>query len=534
MDGILSSMTGLRRYLPLILLCLVVVAIYDAGYLTIEHYRNVIPPCAAHSIFADCGRVLRSPYAILLGVPLAVWGLVYYLSYIPLLYLAFVRRIRIVRIWSIVQASAGLIFSVYLVYLQIIVIGSLCPYCMLSAGVSVMIFVSVLTAFSHERKELTARIFGLLYQSILKPVLFLFDPEKVHITMVRMGEMFGGLALSQHVVRSLFVEDQPMLRQSIDGVTFEHPIGLAAGFDYEAQLVSVLAPWGFGFQTVGTITNHAYEGNPRPMLGRLPRSRSLLVNKGFKNLGADATISKLGKLKYHTDLGGLYRGIPYGVSIGRTNALELETQKESVEDIVSTFAKFEQSSLIHAYYELNISCPNLKGSVEFYTPTHLEELLVAIDRLDVHRPILVKMPIEKSDADVESMLSVIARHSPKGVIFGNLQKDRNHPSLIPEEVARCGKGNFSGKPTFARSNELISLAYRGYKDRFVIVGCGGIFSADDAYTKIKLGASLLQLITGMIFQGPQLVAQINMGLEDLLKRDGYAHLSQAVGADASQ
>ena len=144
------------------------------------------------------------------------------------------------------------------------------------------------------------------------------------------------------------------------------------------------------------------------------------------------------------------------------------------------------------------------------------------------------MPIEKSDTDVEAMLTIVAKHSPKGVIFGNLQKDRSHPSFAPDEIARCGKGNFSGKPTFTRSNELIALAYRGYKDRFVIVGCGGIFSAEDAYTKIKLGASLLELITGMIYEGPQLIAQINIGLEALLKRDGYNHISEAVGVNNFQ
>ncbi len=130
------------------------------------------------------------------------------------------------------------------------------------------------------------------------------------------------------------------------------------------------------------------------------------------------------------------------------------------------------------------------------------------------------------------MLAVIEQHSPKGVIFGNLQKDRKDPSFDAAEIEKAGKGNFSGKPTYARSNGLIRLAYKKYKERFVIVGCGGIFSAEDAYTKIKLGATLLQLITGMIYEGPQLIAQINMGLEELLKRDGYTHISQAIGTSS--
>nr|MBP6994438.1 quinone-dependent dihydroorotate dehydrogenase [Candidatus Woesebacteria bacterium] len=268
------------------------------------------------------------------------------------------------------------------------------------------------------------------------------------------------------------------------------------------------------------ITNGSYEGNDRPMLGRLPKSRALLVNKGFKNLGADATIRRL---KGHRFL------IPVGVSIGRTNSLDLKTQRDSIEDVISAFTKFENSTLAHSYYELNISCPNLKGDIEFYTSAHLEELLIAVDKLSIKKPLFVKMPVEKSDKEVEAMLAVIAKHCPRGVIFGNLQKDRKDPSFDPGEIEKAGKGNFGGKPTYQRSNELTRLAYAEYKDRFTIIGCGGIFSAEDAYTKIKLGASLVQLITGMIYEGPQLIAQINMGLEELLKRDGYKHLSEAVG-----
>jgi dihydroorotate dehydrogenase len=290
-----------------------------------------------------------------------------------------------------------------------------------------------------------------MYKNMVKPILFLMDPEFVHVTLTKFGEVLGRIPLAQVVPRYMTTYDQPILAQTIHGIPFNHPVGLAAGFDYEVQLTQSLSAWGFGWQSVGTITNTAYEGNVRPMLGRLPKSRALLVNKGFKNLGADATIKKLT---------GLHFQIPVGISIGRTNSLALETKKESIEDIITTFRKFETSRLLHSYYELNISCPNLKGDVEFYTPTHLEELLVEVDILATKRPIFVKMPIEKSDTEVEAMLAVIAKHSPKGVIFGNLQKDRKDPSFDAAEIEKAGKGNFSGKPTYARSNELIRLAYK--------------------------------------------------------------------------
>ena len=140
------------------------------------------------------------------------------------------------------------------------------------------------------------------------------------------------------------------------------------------------------------------------------------------------------------------------------------------------------------------------------------------------------MPIDKTNAQVSAMLGEIVKHkSVKGAIFGNLQKDRKNPAIVPAEVKKFKVGNFSGKPCEERSNELIRLAYKKYGDKLIIIGCGGVFSGKDAYKKIKLGASLVQLITGMIFQGPQLISQINLELIDLLKKDGFKNITQAIG-----
>jgi dihydroorotate dehydrogenase subfamily 2 len=315
------------------------------------------------------------------------------------------------------------------------------------------------------------------------------------------------------------------LSQTVHGITFESPIGLAAGFDYEARLTQILPALGFGFETVGTITYSAYEGNAPPMLGRLPKSRSLMVNKGFKNLGAQATLRRLSQLTF---------SIPVGISIGRTNSLSLKTQTESVEDIINTFTVFETSPLKHSYYELNISCPNLYGDISFYPPKNLEQLLKHVDELKIKRPLFIKMPIEKTNKEIMSMLDVIVKYHIAGVIFGNLQKNRQDPSLNPDEVAKFDKGAFSGKPTFNRSNELISLAYQYFGEKLTIIGCGGVFSTEDAYKKIKLGASLVQLITGMIYRGPTLISQINDELSYLLESDGFKTLSSARGIEAKK
>lgn len=366
-------------------------------------------------------------------------------------------------------------------------------------------------------------VLGFGYQHVAKPILFLQDPEKVHEWMTSVAELLGKQKVMTNVMTAFFQKDSPRLSQTIHSIHFARPIGLAAGFDYDAKLPQILPALGFGFGTVGTITNNPYGGNKRPMLGRLPKSKSLLVNKGFKNKGARVIARKLSHDSF---------AIPLGVSLGRTNTLSLKTQKQSIADIVSAFNTFEKAKVTNSYYELNISCPNLKGTITFYPTKNLRELLQEIAKLQLTKPIFIKMPIEKSNKELLSMMEVIVQFPIAGVIIGNLQKNRTEPSLDPQEIAKFPVGHFSGKSTWNRSNELIRLVYKKYGKKITIIGCGGVFSAEDAYEKILLGASLVQLITGMIYQGPQLIAQINQGLTSLLQKDGYSSLTQAVGKNA--
>ena len=363
-----------------------------------------------------------------------------------------------------------------------------------------------------------------VYKHVNKPLYFRSDPELVHSKLTESGERLGNHYSTKLLTRLLFCYKNKQLNQNVQGITFKNPIGLAAGFDYEARLTQILPDLGFGFHTVGTITCLPYEGNPTPRLGRLPNSKSLLVNKGFKSHGAKAGIEKLEELSFE---------IPLGVSIGRTNGNpQVATQEQAVADVVASFKLSENSNVKNSYYELNISCPNLTGNVTFYPPTHLNQLLDALSKLNIKKPVFIKMPINESKKDTLKMLEVADRYEfIKGIIFGNLQKNRLDPSFDQEEIKKAGKGNFSGKPTWKLSNELIAFSYKHYGKRFAIIGCGGIFTAEDAYTKIKLGASLVQLISGMIFQGPQTISSINQGLVKLLEKDGYKNISEAVGVD---
>lgn len=511
-----------------VFLILSVLGILDSGYLTYEHYLKVIPPCTVNRLFpflSDCGKVLQSQYALILNTPVALIGLIYYSILFFVILFGIIFHNKILRIWILIQSTGGMIASLYFMYLQIFVIGSICIYCTTSAIISFIFFILTFLWLSNERKFLVVYIGSFKYQCLLKPIFFLINPETVHELMINFGEFLGKSKILKSLIHLFVPTTFHTLKQTLTGIEFDNPVGLAAGFDYNASLTQILSSIGFGFQSIGTITNMPYKGNPKPMLGRLPKSKSLMVNKGFKNYGANKVIEKLNHLHF---------SIPVGISIGRTNSPKLKTQKQSVDDVVKAFILFEKSIVKNAYYELNISCPNLihGKNLSFYPPKNLRELLEALKKLNIRKPVFAKMPIEKSDNETLDMLRVLNEFSfVKGVILGNLQKDRNAPSLNQEEVKMWKVGNFSGKPCEQRSNELIKLAYQNSGKRFVIIGCGGIFSAKDAYKKIRLGANLVQLVTGMIYQGPMLIAQINLELMEMLKKDGYKNINEAVGVD---
>ncbi|MEO8582052.1 MAG: quinone-dependent dihydroorotate dehydrogenase [Patescibacteria group bacterium] len=357
------------------------------------------------------------------------------------------------------------------------------------------------------------------YQQLLKPVFFSFDAETVHEFMLNNGEFFGKISPLQAVFSTTFAFRDPALEQTIKGIRFTNPVGLAAGFDYNAQLTQILGDVGFGFQTVGTITAEPFGGNPKPRLGRLPKSRSLLVNKGYKNPGIDEVVEKLQAKQFP---------IPVGLSVGSTNR-EYKNDKEQIENFLITFQKVEKNLPRITHYELNISCPNLRTGEPFNTPAKLTALLKEVEKLKFKKPVFIKMPTDITVAESNALLKAADKFTIAGAVIGNLTKDRKNPDLDPEEVAAAGQGNFSGKPTEKRTNNLLQGAYKEFHKRYVFIGCGGVFNAEDAYRKIKLGASLIQIITGMIYEGPQLIGQINQGLVELLHEDGFEHIAEAIG-----
>lgn len=367
---------------------------------------------------------------------------------------------------------------------------------------------------------------GYLYRNIIKPILFIFPADTIHAMFLSFGRMLGKSGLCRWVIRSMWRYDNPKLSQVVLGKVFKNPIGLSAGFDYNADLQNILPDIGFGFHTIGTLTYEAYSGNPAPMLGRLPKSQALLVNKGFKNDGVLEVLSHLGKAD-----GRAVRG----VSVGVTNK-SYASYADMMDNLLAGF-RDAHMSMEFDYYELNISCPNLSNIKELTeqlaSPEGLKIALEKLNAFGMHRPVFIKMPLERTPEQMKALIDVVVPFTfVGGLIISNLAKDRNNPAFDRCEVEEAGPGNFSGKPTTAQSDELIKFVYKKYKSRFIIIGVGGVFSAEDAYKKIRSGATLVQLITGMVYQGPQLIGEINEGLVALLKRDKYDHISKAIGIDA--
>lgn len=524
----------MKTFISLLFIIFSIIGIADSGYISYEKLSGVVPPCGEGF---DCGAVLNSEWASIGPVPLAFLGFFFYTVIFGLGILNFLEfdirsisktiankiklsKTNILRNITtqellLIVTTFGFLFSLYLVFIMAVIIGEWCKYCLISAGTSSTLFLISLIYFKKIEtnspflfKYLLFKFFELGYTKIVKPLFFLMDAEDAHNTCTNLGKKLGNFKLLQWKTKVAFSFTHSANTKTLDGIEYPNQIGLAAGFDYNGELTGILPDLGMGWHTIGTVTLQPYEGNKKPRLGRFLESKSLLVNKGLKSLGAKAIAKKLSGIKFR---------IPTGISIASTNT-HFNSDKEQILDILETFTIFEKAKMLHKYYELNISCPNTFGGEPFTTPKRLETLLTSLEKLhkklNIERPIYVKMPIDQSKKETLALLNVIDKFTLAGVIFGNLTKDKTNPDVTKKDARQWQKikGNLSGKPTWNRSNELVKLTRRNYGNRFTIIGTGGIFTGKDAVVKTKMGADLIQVITGMIFVGPQTIGEMNLRL----------------------
>ena len=346
--------------------------------------------------------------------------------------------------------------------------------------------------------------------SLFRPLVFTLEAEKAHRTTITALKLRSGGAFTPAP------DGTPRLETTVAGLRFPNPVGLAAGFDKQGTLVGALALLGFGHLEVGTVTPRPQPGNPRPRLFRLPDDRALINRLGFNSPGMRAVARRLACTP---------RPVPLGVNIGKNRATSLE---QAPYDYLTAFMALAP---LADYVTINISSPNTPGLRRLHERAALEELLGALTEANAASlqplPLFLKVSPDESPSDLATVVEVGLAAGIAGFIAGNTTLDRTDLC----SPLRTETGGLSGQPLAARARQTIAHLYAATEGRVPIIGVGGVASARDAYRHIRAGATLVQLYTGLIYEGPGLPRAIKRGLVRLLHQDGFRTVGEAVGAD---
>ena len=375
-------------------------------------------------------------------------------------------------------------------------------------------------SFWHDAvNKATTDLFTFGYKHIIKPnFVFNVPPDEAHDRMITFCKVTKRVPPLMWACREMLDYTDPVLETEVMGVDFANPFGLSAGLDKNCDMPVLLDNAGFGFETVGSTTSRPCAGNPKPWFHRLPEYDSMMVHVGLANIGSDKVIDRAEKAWTNA------RDMQVSVSIARTNDDKVGDLDEGIEDYCISMRRAAGRT---AMVEVNVSCPNTTAGEPFTeSPENLDKLFAALDAIDRPQPTLVKLPLNKSWGELHELLDVLAEHNVQGVSLANLQKDRTGL-----EIPRDWEGGLSGGPCTRASEALVAQVRRTYGDRFAIAGIGGVFTPEQAYAKIRAGADLVMFISSLMYRGPQQITVLKRGLAQLLKRDGFEHVADAVGAD---
>jgi dihydroorotate dehydrogenase len=344
-----------------------------------------------------------------------------------------------------------------------------------------------------------------MYKSLIRPILFSFDPEKIHHFTFSFVKTMAKFPLVPQILRSKYVVKHPSLERELFGLKFKNPVGLAAGFDKNAVLYNELADYGFGFIEIGTVTPRGQVGNPKKRLFRLKADEGIINRMGFNNEGMEAAIAQLKKNKGKLIIGG---------NIGKNT----DTLPEHyTQDYLECF------NALHPYVDyfvLNVSCPNVGSHAKLTDKDYLIELIGNVQKanktFDVEKPILLKIAPDLNDIQLDEIIELVAETHIDGVIATNTSVSRAELKTPVETLEAIGNGGVSGKPIKDKSTKVIKYLAEKSGKAFPIIGVGGIHSAQDALEKIEAGADLVQVYTGFIYEGPGLIKSINKAL---IKKD---------------
>lgn len=362
----------------------------------------------------------------------------------------------------------------------------------------------------------------MIYSSLLRPILFQLSPETAHEFALNCLCWSLGARPLRDVVAARY-RRSPFGKLKRFGLEFDNPLGLAAGFDKNGRAADALSSLGFGLVEVGTVTNQPQSGNEKPRLFRLPEDRALINRLGFNNCGARELARNVTRHRPDCVL---------GVNIGKSRSVAI---KDAIPDYLATF---ETVYDVADYIAINVSSPNTPNLRELQRQDLLSELLSALQERNrelalahagTRKPLLLKIAPDLSVEELESIIDVATRLEVAGIIATNTTLSREGLQTSANRVAAFGEGGLSGAPLQNRSNEVISFIHKATRGSLPIIGVGGVFNAEDAWKKISAGASLIQLYTGFIYEGPGVARRINEGLGHILQREGYSSFDEAVG-----
>jgi dihydroorotate dehydrogenase len=341
-----------------------------------------------------------------------------------------------------------------------------------------------------------------VYKLLLKPILFLFQPEKAHHITLFLLKTALSIPLVGWLMRRSFEVNDKRLERKVFGLSFPNPVGLAAGFDKDGKHYEAMSALGFGFIEIGTVTPLGQPGNPQPRLFRLPADEALINRMGFNNEGVDALAERLKKRKQS--------GVIIGGNIGKNKATENE---HAGRDYAICFeALFSYVD----YFVVNVSSPNTPNLRDLQEKGPLTELLTALQHLNKQKPapkpLLLKIAPDLTDGQLDDILDIAQATQLDGIIATNTTISRSGLSTNEKTLAEIGAGGLSGKPVKSRSTEVIRYLHQKSKGTLTIIGVGGIASPADALEKIAAGAALVQVYSGLVYEGPAMVKRINKAI----------------------
>ncbi|MBL7897996.1 MAG: quinone-dependent dihydroorotate dehydrogenase [Crocinitomicaceae bacterium] len=340
-----------------------------------------------------------------------------------------------------------------------------------------------------------------MYKILIRPILFLFDPEKVHHFTFRMIRLTAAIPGVRFFRKRTYQIEDAALKRNLFGVEFKNPVGLAAGFDKNAVLLNHLEDFGFGFIEIGTVTPKPQSGNPKPRLFRLKKDKAIINRMGFNNDGVDVITERLKNRKTRIIVGG---------NIGKNTSTGDDGAKD---DYLKNFRS------LHAYVDyfvVNVSCPNVGSLAKLQNKDFLVDLLSTMKKINQEsgkpKPILLKIAPDLNLIQLDEVVEIVLETKIDGVVAANTSTTRDNLTTDQSTIEKIANGGLSGQPIKNKSTEVIRYLSEKSGKAFPIIGVGGIHSAEDALEKIQAGASLVQVYTGFIYEGPGLIKKINKAI----------------------